>query len=156
MEYQGVLHEDLVYRTRNYPAGKARVRVAQDYATGPLLTLMAAYGGMISYRVARHLNIMWWGLLGFVAVLIISGWAGRMRAANTIVEIGFRDNFFYMRSAWDVYRGNDLKLYPVVYSSAAQEGDGFSLNYIDRTVRLRREDWGEPLHEIYMQLQVRS
>jgi hypothetical protein len=113
----------------------------QHYKLRPFALLFVIFAMMLVYMISRHLPILLFGVLGSFFVVVAGNFLGDVIAKAQFMEIGFQDDFFYMRSAYDIAHQKNLKFYPLSYANVTREGDSIMLNYIDRTVRLRRDEW---------------
>lgn len=105
------------------------------------MLLTAIFGIIILVLLSRNQSILWVGLIGSFAIIFIGNMLGQLYAKNAFLEIGFSEEHFYMRSAYDIAYQKDLKLYPIMYANATRQGDTIMLNYIEQNVKIRRGEW---------------
>ena len=139
------------YYHKNYSASFNTFGMLQEYALQPLLILLALYCCMVIYIMAWHLQLLWYGIIGGIILALLSNFFGTVNARASYLEIGFDEHHFYLRSAYDIAYKQNLKFYPLAYANATIERDTIYLNYIDHTIRLRRDDWAQ-WHEIWARL----
>ena len=107
----------------------------------PYLLLTGIFGIIILVMISRNQSILWVGLVGSFAIIFIGNMLGQLYAKNAFLEIGFSEEYFYMRSAYDIAYQKDLRLYPILYANATRYGDTIMLNYIEQNVKIRRGEW---------------
>jgi len=140
-----------VYRHKDHTSSFNAFGMLQEYALQPLLILLAIYCSMIIYLMAWHIPLLWYGIIGGIVLALLSNFFGKINARSSFLEIGFAEDHFYLRSAYDIAYKQNLKYYPLAYANATMERDTIFINYIDHTIRLRRDDWDQ-WHEIWLRL----
>jgi hypothetical protein len=143
-----------VYYHNSFPESQNRFIVLQDSLIRPYVVLFVGLVIAIIYALAKHFPILWLGFGGTFFVLIAGNFLGLAFARSNFLEIGFEGKFFYLRSAYDIAFRTKLRYYPLEYANATLEPDKMYLNYIEQTVKLKREDW-EAWNEIWMSLNQR-
>lgn len=141
----------IIFRHINFQESKNKFSLLQEYMVRPILILFLLYSGMLLFLLAERSPILIPGIMGLFVVTIFGNIFGTSLAKGHFLEIGFSDNFFYLRSAFDIARNKNLKFYPLVYASAQRQGNIIHLNYIDQTIKLKAEDW-EKWDEIWLSL----
>ena len=144
-----------VYYSRNHQSSFNVFGMLQEYALQPLLILLVMYCGMIVYLMAHQVQLLWYGIIGGIIMALLSNFFGQVNAKSSYLEIGFSDDHFYLRSAYDIAYRQNLKYYPTAYANATMENNIIYLNYIDQTIKLRREDWLN-WYEIWSRLNERQ
>ena len=139
-----------VYYHKNHTPSFNSFGLLQEYALKPLLILIAIFGGMILYLMANHIPMLWYGVIGGIVLAALSNFFGSINAKAHFLEIGFAENHFYLRSAYDIAHNQNLKFYPVAYANATIERNAIVINYIEQTVKIKQEDWSK-WHEIWAQ-----
>jgi hypothetical protein len=137
-----------VYHHKNHSASFNTFGMLQEYALTPLLVLLGLFGAMIIYLLANHVQLLWYGTIGGICLALLSNFFGKINARASYLEIGFSEEFFYLKSAYDIAYNQNLKYYPLAYANATMERNTIYINYIEQTVKIRREDW-EKWHEIW-------
>jgi hypothetical protein len=140
-----------IYYHKNHASSFNTFGMLQEYALGPLLIFLAVYGGMIVYLMANHIPLFWYGIAGGIILALLSNFFGKVNARASYLEIGFSEEHFYLRSAYDIAYKQNLKYYPIVYANATMEKNIIYINYIEQTVKLRQEDWRD-FYEIWQRL----
>lgn len=137
----GYISQMLTYYHKNHASSFNTFGMLQEYALTPLLILLAMYGGMIIYVLAQHAQLLWYGIIGGIVMAALSNFFGRINARSAFLEIGFSEEHFYLRSAYDIAYKQNLKFYPIAYANATMERNVIFINYIEQTVKIRQEDW---------------
>jgi hypothetical protein len=140
-----------IYYHKNHAASFNTFGMLQEYALTPLLIFLAAYGGMIIYLMANHIPLLWYGVIGGIIMALLSNFFGNVNARANYLEIGFSEEHFYLRSAYDIAYKQNLKFYPLAYANATMEKNIIYINYIEQTIKLRQEDWRD-FYEIWQKL----
>ena len=115
----------------------------QEYLARPLLFLTTILGIVLLVLLSQHKPILWPGVIGCFIVVALGNLLGNLYAKNAFLEIGFSDEFFYMRSAYDIAHQKDFKMYPLAYANATRQGDTIMINYIEQNVKIRYAEWRE-------------
>jgi hypothetical protein len=130
-----------IYYHKNHASSFSTFGMLQEYALAPLLILLALYGGMLVYLLATHVHLLWYGIIGGIILALLSNFFGKVNARSHFLEIGFSEEHFYLRSAYDIAYKQNLKYYPIAYANATMERNIIYINYIEQTVKLRQEEW---------------
>jgi len=141
------------YYHKNHTTSFNQFAMLQEYALKPLLILLGLFGAMIIYLMANHIQLFWYGVIGVVMLALLSNFFGNINARSHYLEMGFSDQHFYLRSAYDIAYNQNLKYYPISYANATLERNAIVINYIEQTVKIRQEDW-EKFYEIWQQFSV--
>jgi hypothetical protein len=124
----------------------------QEYASKPFITGIGVLSVILFILLAKHRSLLWPGVIGIFAVTIFSNFFGILKAKAHFLEIGFKDQFFYMASAYDIAFKKEVHFYPLAFANASREGQNvLYINYQGQIVRLRAENW-PALEEIWFQL----
>ena len=137
-----------IYYHKNHTSSFNTFGMLQEYALTPLLILLGMFGAMIIYLMANHIPIFWYGIIGGIVLAFLSNFFGQVNARSSYLEVGFSEEFFYLRSAYDIAYQQNLKYYPINYANATIEKNVILINYIEQTVKIRQEDW-QNWHEIW-------
>ncbi|MDZ4840314.1 MAG: hypothetical protein SGJ04_09930 [Bacteroidota bacterium] len=148
--------EKIFYHSKAYKTTDKSRSILVDYLPGPLAVCLSIYAAAILYILSRHDPILFPGTIGIILSISVARLFAENKARNTWVEIGFIDNYFYVRSAWEVHQHSKLKMYPAAYASESMSESGLMLNYVDRNIKLTDADWGSNLYEIKHHLYIRS
>jgi hypothetical protein len=131
----------LRFQHKNYPEQGSRRFLLQEYILRPTLFLFLIFAGMLLVLMARHESVIIPGIAGIFIVLLIGNVLGDSYSRSDYLEIGFENNFFYMRSANEIVNKKSLKYYPIIYANPVMGHDGLTVNYIDHSIKLKRADW---------------
>ena len=139
----------IVFHRKDYVPGTPRMALMQEHLLGPYAFFMGLLGILIIYLLAQGRSILIPGVAGIFCIVILGQFFGAMRSRNKFLEIGFLEDSFYLRSAYDVIFDKNLRLYPLAYANPVEQNGVITLNYIDHPVHLRRDEW-ESWDEIWM------
>ncbi len=132
----------------NFDANVNRFHLMQEYMVRPYLMLTAILGIILLVLLGQHKPVLWPGVIGSFVIIFLGNMLGQLYAKNAFLEIGFSEEHFYMRSAYDIANRKDLRLYPIMYANATRQGDTIMINYIEQNVKLRRHEW-QQWHELW-------
>jgi hypothetical protein len=127
----------------NFNPNVNRFQLLQDYMIRPYLLLTSILGIVLLLLLAQHKPVLWPGVIGTFTIIFLGNLLGKLFAKAHFLEIGFSEEYFYMRSAYDIAYKTDLKLYPLAYSNATKQGQNILLNYIEQNVKVNRFEWKE-------------
>lgn len=131
----------LKYFHINFPESANRFQILQEYMVRPYLMLTAIFGIILLVLISQHKPVLWPGIIGSFTIIFLGNMLGQLYAKNAFLEMGFSEEYYYMRSAYDIAYKKDLRLYPIVYANATRQGDTIMINYIEQNVKIRRADW---------------
>ncbi|MGZ5243719.1 MAG: hypothetical protein ACXWEY_09765 [Bacteroidia bacterium] len=139
----------------NFPDSANRFQILQEYMVRPYLMLTAIFGIVILVLISQHKPVLWTGIIGSFAIVFLGNMLGQLYAKNAFLEMGFSEEYYYMRSAYDIAYKKDLRLYPIVYANATRQGDTIMVNYIEQNVKIRHAEWKE-WEEVWHRLHYHS
>lgn len=131
----------ILFRNRRHKEGASKLFLIQEYVARPTLIFFALFGVVLLYLLARHQSIVLPGIIGALLVVVLGNYFGYASAKSSYMEIGFVDEYFFMKSAYDVAYDKNLKFYPRSYANPTREGSTIYVNYIDHVVRLKADEW---------------
>lgn len=131
----------LIYRHNDYPKHNKPFLLLQEAASKTLIAGMAVLAAILFVLLARHYSLLWPGIIGIFAVTIFANFIGLLKTKANFVEIGFKDEFFYMVSVYDIAFKKEVHYYPLNFAAPSREGANIYINYQGQIVRLKHEDW---------------
>jgi hypothetical protein len=135
------MDEIIKYRSALYPGTAKPFSILSEYAYKSYIFFLSFWIAIMYVLLARHLQILWFGIGGLFATVIMSNIAGAINAKANFVEIGFNGGFFYIASVYDIAFQSEIEYYPLAFANISNEGGSLYVNYKGRMIRLKKEEW---------------
>lgn len=120
-----------------------------------LYWMQTFFGGVVVvmffavFRVALGEDVLWLGLGGVAAALVLAWPLAIIRMQSRPAMIHFAGNSFFYYTVYDiVYHAGKLEPFPCSYANPARDRKGLNIHYHDRVVLMKPEHWPE-LDEIH-------
>ncbi|MCX6351695.1 MAG: hypothetical protein NTX03_07525 [Bacteroidetes bacterium] len=141
------------FRSLKYPRHNYPFKVLQEYSATPSIILICFLMAYLYVLLARHLPILFPGIMGVFVVTILSSTFGLINAKRAYVEAGIEGRFFYLANANDLIFRREVEYYPASFANVMREGNRILINYKGNFVKLEMAEW-QSLNEFLYQLEL--
>jgi len=124
-----------------FPRNSNPFRVFQEYAWRFYMGLFFALMLVLLYQLARRGVILWPGVIGVFATVVLANLFAIVRMRKDLAEIGFHEGHFYLRDVYQTTFGQKADFFPLPYANAQLRGDQLTVTYFDSIYILNRDEW---------------